>query len=43
MSRLLCWLGFHSLIWGQRDDPNGQPSSLVGGCVRCNRPFQWDF
>lgn len=43
--RLLCRLGLHLLVWRTDDDVSDGygPGSIIGGCVRCNRPIQWDF
>jgi hypothetical protein len=39
----LCWLGVHALVTtGHNTDQDGYPSSTWGGCVRCNRGWQWD-
>lgn len=44
MGRLLCFMGFHLLVYAQgRNNPDGFAGSLSGGCVRCNRSFGWDF
>jgi len=41
LGRLLCRLGLHLLV--SRTIDNGNVGSIVGGCVRCDRSFQWDF
>jgi hypothetical protein len=42
--RFLCWLGVHAIITqhiGANAHGEGHASAW-GGCVRCNRGWQWD-
>ena len=42
--RLLCWLGIHALVTTgfNHDSFIGKTHSVWGGCVRCNKGWQWD-
>lgn len=37
LGRVLCRLGIHHPIIS-----GGNPHSMWGGCIRCNRTWQWD-
>lgn len=40
---LLCWLGLHLIITsGENRDELGRTVSAWGGCIRCNKHWQWD-
>jgi hypothetical protein len=40
---LLCKLGVHdNVITGGNVGQYGQQQSVWGGCIRCNKPWQWD-
>lgn len=42
--RFLCWLGLHLVIvsHSNHDAWNNGHGSTFGGCLRCNKAFQWD-
>lgn len=41
--RILCALGMHLLTSATRYTEDGTPMFTMGGCVRCNKGFGWDF
>jgi hypothetical protein len=45
LGRLLCKLGVHdNIVTGRNEGElgNGLWQSVWGGCIRCNKTFQWD-
>jgi len=40
--KILCALGVHQIVVAYRWDSGYGGGSASGGCVRCNKAFQWD-